>query len=441
MKHRLLFLMYFAPILVAAVNAKSTEIIHRHELFNTMGICNQSSYIFFPHHQPIKGEPQQKTSYFPNEGLKFSFNDGAYKFGLSGFIQPSIKNVKYDSALGGGNDNLLSAKRAYFMLSGEAKQEKVSFLIQTNFSDQKPLLDAWVAYHPKENLVLTFGQKQTFVNNREMLFREDRLQMTDRALMSGMLSESGREFGVFAEAFYGKKFCVSPKLAITSGDGRNSFGADSRDSDIGGLKYGGRLDVYPLGYFTEGNQFCGADLKHEKRPVVVLGSAFSLNRGASSAVGEGHGDFFIYDKRGTIAMSNYRKLYFDILAKYRGFSMMLEYGNATASGLGENYINSNATVLLAPQQISNYLMLGNSYNAQLGYTTQSGYSIDLRYGQCKPEFADNPAGAMSDMNEFTLGLTQYLRENNLKFQLAYTLRELGNGERTRIIEVMSQFAF
>jgi len=381
---------------------------------------------------------QNKAVADPDNGLQFSLNNGDYLFQIGGFIQPTYLYKKADTSAA---ENFFNAKRSYFQLSGRAMKEKVSFLIQTNFSEQRPLLDAWVAYHPYEFLSVTFGQKQTFVNNREMLFREDRLQFTERGLLSEQLSRSGREFGLFIESRFGEKIGIAPQLAITSGDGRNSFGVDSRDTDLGGLKYGGRLDIYPLGYFTPGNDRYSADLKREEKLKMVVGSAFSINRGASHALGEGHGDFLLYNNNGQVSLPNYRQLYLDIMAKYQGFSLLVEYGNATASGLSENYADENAVLLLAPQQISSYLLLGNSYNAQFGYVTPKGYSLDLRYGESLPEFANYTNNLFQGTKSYTLGLTRYFKGHNLKAQTAISRLSSSAGVNTTVVECMMQFAF
>jgi hypothetical protein len=337
--------------------------------------------------------------------------------------------------------HFFSAKRSFFRLAGNAKQEKVSFLIQTNFSDAQPLFDAWVAYHPSEQLTISFGQKQTFVNNREMLFREDRLQFTERSLLSETLSRTGREFGLFVEGRYGNNFGIAPMLAISSGDGRNSFGADSRDTDFGGLKYGGRLDLYPLGYFTEGNDRYSSDLKREKTLKLVVGSAFSVNRGSTDAVGEGHGNFLLYNKNGEVQLPNYRQLYIDLLAKYRGFSLLLEFGNASAAGLTENYTDAAAVQLIAPQQISSLLHLGNSINAQFGYVTPSGYSADLRFSNASPEFASYTNSLMQTTEAYSLGLTKYVKEHNLKIQTTFSYLNNAVTGNTQVAELMFQMAF
>lgn len=386
----------------------------------------------------VLAHAQNQATADRDNGLNFSFNGGDYQFQLGGFIQPTYRFLQ---STGTDGQHIFSAKRSFFRLSGQAREEKVSFLIQTNFSEARPLLDAWVAYHPVKELSITFGQKQNFVNNREMLYREDRLQFTERSLLSETISRTGREFGIFVEGRYGSEFGIAPMFSVTSGDGRNSFGVDSRDTDLGGLKYGGRLDLYPLGYFSEGNEHFSADLKRESSPKMVIGSAFSINRGASDAVGEGHGNFLLYDKNGAVQLPNYRKLYVDVLAKYRGFSLLLEYGNATAAGLSENYTDASAVLLVAPQQISSFLQLGNTFNGQLGYVTPSGYSADVRYARSAPEFAAYTNSLMQGVNAYTLGLTRYFRENNLKLQTSYTLLANNNGNEMQVIELMMQIAF
>ncbi len=381
---------------------------------------------------------QNKAVLDRDNGLNFSFNHGDYLFQMGGFIQPAYR---YQQTAASDPARFFSAKRSFFRLAGNAKQEKVSFLIQTNFSDARPLFDAWVAYHPNEQLTISFGQKQTFVNNREMLFREDRLQFTERSLLSETLSRTGREFGLFVEGRYGNRFGIAPMLAISSGDGRNSFGADSRDTDFGGLKYGGRLDLYPLGYFTEGNERYSSDLKREKTLKLVLGSAFSVNRGSTDAVGEGHGNFLLYNKNGEIQLPDYRQLYIDMLAKYQGFSLLLEFGNASASGLSENYTDADAVQLIAPQQISSLLHLGNSINAQLGYVTQSGYSADLRFSNASPEFVKYTNSLLQSTESYSLGLTKYVKEHNLKIQTTFSYLDHAVTGSTQVVELMFQMAF
>ena len=264
---------------------------------------------------------QNKVSYELGNGINFGLNEGAYQFKISGMIQPEVSFQRLSGQKTA--DSYYNVNRSYFNFSGSARNEKVSFFLQTDFSLGFPLLDAWIAYKPLKNMTITAGQMQAVSNNREMLVMEDKLQFADRSLLSTSFCQTGREFGVFAtQKFTIGKIGIIPQISLTSGDGRNSFGADSRDTDLGGLKYAGRIDLYPLGYFSKGNDNLIPDLMHERNLKLVLGGAASYNKGVSNSVGEGHGDFQFYNKSGAIKLPDYRKLYADILIKFQGISLL-----------------------------------------------------------------------------------------------------------------------
>ena len=385
-----------------------------------------------------ESEEKNVASFELGSGLNFSFNEGNYQFNFGGFIQPAYK---YSEVKSMDAENEFNVKNAFLIISGKAVKEKVSFMIQTDFSRAEPLLDAWLAYHPFKNTSITFGQKQTFVNNREMTFREDRLQFTDRGFLSQTYSNTGREFGVFIESRFGEKFGIAPMFAVTSGDGRNSFGSDSRDKDLGGLKIGGRLDIYPLGYFTRGNDLFSADLAHENKLKFVVGVAASKNTGVSNPTGEGHGDFVLYNSEGTDNFPDYSQVYVDFLLKYKGFSFLAEYVNASAKGLDLVYVDETATTLLMPTQISEYLVLGDSYNFQTGYVTKNGFSFDFRYESSKPEFQTNLNSILNDASSYTFGITKYFDNNNLKMQAAFTTIDVATGNNQTIGELVFQIIF
>ena len=382
---------------------------------------------------------QNKASFELGNGLNFSLNDGAYKFKIGGMIQPSLNMEKMNSA---NPDYYFNVKRSYFNISGMALKEKVSFFLQTDFSLGSPLLDAWVAYMPLKNLNIAFGQKQSIANNREMLIMEDKLQFADRSLLSTKLSGAGREFGLFvSQKLVLKNIGFVPQVAITSGDGRNSFGVDSRDSDKGGLKYSGRLDIYPLGYFTAGNEDLVADLVHEKKIKMVVGGAASYNDGASSSVGEGHGDFQLYDASGAAKFPDYRKFYGDILVKYRGFSFLGELAMTSATSLDGSYTAASISSPLIPMQISEYLALGTAFNTQLGYVTKSGYALDLRYDALMPEFGSNVNSIVKETSGLTVGFSKYFKQNNLKLQTSFSSLSYGDNTSQLLGSFIVQFVF
>jgi len=377
---------------------------------------------------------RNKASYSLGNGLNFSFNEGNYYFGLNGFIQPGYLRETME---GMDDVNSFRSKRTFLQFEGNAVEEKVSFFVQLDFSRSNPLMDVYMAYQPVEQVKISFGQKQNFANNREMIYREDRLQFVNRSLLSESLSRTGREFGVFVESkFEVGNFGIMPMAALTSGDGRNSFGQDSRDSDIGGVKIGGRLDLYPLGYFKPGNELTSVDLAREDELKFVIGVAGSHNNGASGASGESHGDFFLFDQNGEDSLPDYRQVYTDILMKYKGFSLLAEYANTSATGIDLAFLDESATQILAPQQISQFLALGDSYNVQLGYVTKSGFSFDFRYANTTPEFDSFDGSVLSDMNQTSFGFSKYFYDNALKLQASYSRFDPAVGEALDQIELI-----
>jgi hypothetical protein len=392
---------------------------------------------------PFLGSAQENEK--PNEanfalgnGMNFSFDQGNYQFSFSGFIQP---NYTFQQTEGEKGEHIFNSRRSFLMLGGKAVKEKISFLLQMDYSQREPLMDAWVAYHPTSYLSISVGQKQTFVNNKEMLMREDRLQFTDRSFLSSQMSNTGREMGLFIESKFGTTFGIAPKVAVTSGDGRNSFGRDSRDTDIGGVKVGGRLDFYPLGYFKEGIETTTADLLREDKLKMVVGIAASRNHGASHRNGEGHGSFLMYDARSNVALPNYNQVYVDVLMKYKGFSFLSEYNNSTVNGIGVLYTDMQSTQILVPQQISSYYLLGENYNFQLGYVFPKGLSFDGRLEMSKPEFSNYPQSLLMDTTSYTLGVTKYFEGNNLKLQTAFTSVNTENQSNRMIASLLMQIVF
>ena len=47
---------------------------------------------------------------------------------------------------------------------------------QANLSKNEPLDEAWVSYEISDDFSLSFGQMLSFINNKELMFREDKIQ-------------------------------------------------------------------------------------------------------------------------------------------------------------------------------------------------------------------------------------------------------------------------
>jgi len=363
---------------------------------------------------------RNNASFSLGDGISFSFNEGDYEFNIYGFIKPTyIYNDEKNYTADGEYSNVFrqfKSQNSNLFFTGFAKDEKLSFTIQMDYSSSNPLVEAFIGYHFNEKTSLYFGQMQVNHNNLEMTHNEDKLRFTDRGILSRTYTNNGEEFGLFFETSFGNQFVVNPTLAVTSGDGRNSFGEDSRDSDKGGVKFGSRINILPFGDFSIGNRLSTVDLMHEEKPKVQIGVAYSKNIGASNQVGDGHGDFILYDNSGDELFPDYSQLFFDLNLKYKGFSLVLEYADAFASGLDQIYTDPNAFNLLIPQQISEYLVVGDSQGIQFGYFTKNGISVDFIYESLNPEFDSYESSVLRKSSNMGVGISKYLAGNNLKIQ-------------------------
>ena len=384
------------------------------KLIITTIILLSISYVF------SQESERNNASFSLGDGISFSFNEGDYEFNIYGFIKPTyIYNDEKIYTTDGEYSNVFrqfKSQNSNLFFTGFAKDEKLSFTIQMDYSSSNPLVEAFIGYHFNEKTTLYFGQMQVSHNNLEMVHNEDQLRFTNRGILSQTYTENGEEFGLFFETSFGKSIIFKPILAITSGDGKNSFGEDSRDSDKGGVKFGSRINILPFGDFSIGNRLSTVDLIHEQKPKVQIGIAYSKNMGASNQVGDGHGDFILYDDSGDELFPDYSQLFFDLNLKYKGFSLVLEYADAFASGLDQIYTDPNAFNLLIPQQISEYLVVGDSQGIQFGYFTKNGISVDFIYENLNPEFDSYESSVLRKSSNMGVGVSKYLAGNNLKIQ-------------------------
>ena len=384
-------------------------------------------------------------NYIEGEGISFLTNEGEYSFNIGGDIQPSYRSESLDGKLlSKDSDNIFMSKKSVFFLKGLMKNEKLSFMLSANFSSENPLDEAWVSYKINKSLSLFFGQMLSFTNNRELMFREDKIQMNDRSMLSSTFSNTGREFGFFIKTKFKSPIgLLVPMFALSSGDGINSFGNDSRDPDRGSFKFGGRLDLYPFGMFAENNDNSTVDFFGENELKVVFGLAASLNDGASNEVGEGHADFVLYDNLGLEDFPDFNQIYFDALLKYKRASLLIEYVDSYASDIDEIYTlnpieNGISNAILNPSEISKFLVIGDQLNIQLGYLSKSMVSFDLRYGKAIPEFLVENS-ILKKFENYSLGISKYINKN-VKIQALYNSNKFELNE-DNYAELLIQVSF
>ena len=360
----------------------------------------------------VGGEADFSATFRKGQGLEVGFPGSGYLFGFAGLAQPGMSLSRLDadttSSLG------TFTRRAYLTFKASDLERGIDVLVRANYIASTPLLDAYINYAVNDWLSIRTGQFQNPSNNREMQFYEGHLAMPDRSLLSRTFVETGREFGLSLTGSFGsaESFMVEPSLAVTSGDGINSFGSLSNDPDKGGVKFGGRLDVYPFGQFDATS---ASDFERTETPKAVIGWATNYNMGASGPVGESHGEWLIFDENGQEQLPHYLKNHIDLLAKWKGASLLAEYTNAAAYQLDGAYTSASLGTLLMPTEISQYLMLGNAFNIQGGYLLKNGLQLDVRFGQTFPEF-DQGSSLLEVIDAIGGCLTWHVAEHALKLQ-------------------------
>ena len=94
--------------------------------------------------------------------------------------------------------------------------------------------------------------------------------------------------------------------------------------------------------------------------------------------------------------------------------------NATATDLKGIYTKSTGDLPLQPEEIANYLSLGNGYNVQVGYLLKSGWGFDARFSKVKPEFKETAKSVLLETNEYGISVAKYFVDNRLMCQGAFS---------------------
>lgn len=378
------------------------------------------------------------------EGINLTGNQG-YSMQLRGYAQPYFETRQYSVDGETVALNRFRMRRLRLRLTGDAANQKIDYRFQIDLSGTAEvgdeagdfLLDAWIAYHLTSRITLSFGQRATPTDNRELTMGSQSLQLVERSRLTSAFS-SIREFGLFAQGNFrtGGGTYLRPYLALTNGDGLNVWGRDH-----GGLKIGGRLDFLPFGLFTNLGQFRQVDMMRENAPRLVVGVHASLNQGMSSRRGRTSGTILYLNALNEESLPDYLKYGADFLFKYRGFSALGEFTSTQAmvpTDITQRVRNdgsvSGSFLVDGIEDVENYvrgrMMLGQGYNLQMGYIFKNRISVDGRYTHLQADqhsFLNNGT-FYNRPNYYTLGLSYYLsRSYGAKIQASFTYVETAPG--------------
>ncbi len=375
--------------------------------------------------------------YVNGEGLTLTLGEkDKFRLNFNGALEPGVQTMHVTSGSETENTNRMSLNLVRLGFYGSGLNNQLGVGILTDFTGTSAFLEGWISFASKnQRMKITFGQRQTNTNNRLALADEKYATIlgpsisgksTDGSIYGGLMQtfvQATREGGIFFESnFNVNEWKFYPSLSITTGDGQNSFDPQPNF----GLKYGGRIDVMPMGDFIKNNAFISQDIYHENKPKLAVGFAASYNQKASQQVGSGVGEVTgIYDMNGNAAYADYRKLVADFIFKYQGFAFVGEY--IDGSIYGKNLFSDAAAVTkLTVDAASAKYAIGSGINLQSSYVWQKGWAVEVRYANISPE-KDIEQSLVQKQDWYTAGFNKYFKKNALKVGINTTFIEQKNG--------------
>lgn len=290
---------------------------------------------------------------------------------------------------------MLNTKLTYYLQLSFSRGDMDWSGVENSTYNNSPNIvrDAIINYKLNQNFTLGFGQTK-LPGNRQRVVSSSELQFPDRALTNTHYNID-RDFGFFG-TFTGnaRKMVYLIKTAVTTGEGRNSEISDN------GLAYTGRIELLPLGEFTNNGDYFEGDLEREKTPKLSIAGGYSYNDKARRTRGTIGSD--LYESR------DLESVLIDVLFKYNGWEFSSEY-------LTRN--TNNPVTTNADSQIRT-VIIGRGNLFQTSYLFKNNFELAGRYAISVPD--KKVYAYQHQFEEFALGATKYLRKHRVKIQCDVT---------------------
>jgi len=345
-----------------------------------------------------------KISVKPGDGITIATSDQKFSLNIKSNVSLSTGfDVDDDGNLTNSNFNIGKAR---LNLAGNLYGPKLTYSLQFGFApaDTKALpngnsaivRDAVVHYKPNSHWQLSFGQTKVKAN-RAQITSSQMLAFAGRTIVNDQFHQD-RDFGMFAE--YNNSLVGQSQFAlkgsVTSGEGRD-YGSTKKS----GLSYTGRVELYPLGKFTNKGEYTEADLEHETTPKLMIGAAFTHNDRALRLQGT----------RGSLINDGGHDLnqyYADLTFKYQGVALQADF-------MGRN---TSSPVIAGSQ----YIFKGYGYDAQVSYNFPCRkWTLAARYASLNPNEDVRSYVGYKQQNQFTTALSYHIMGHKLKAQLEASL--------------------
>ena len=346
------------------------------------------------------------------QGVTFRPKNNSYEMTIR-FRMQNMLGLHFNDNIG-LTDTEAQIKRLRLRFDGYIFSPKFIYSIQLGFSNydaeprpngsQNIIRDAIVYFRPNSDWNLGFGQTKLKAN-RARINSSSALQFVDRSIVN---SEFGgdRDFGFFGEYHYGTYdgFALAALASVTLGEGRN-WGS----SDIDGLDYTGRLELFPFGRFHSKGEYTEGDTFYEEKVRLMIAGGYSFNQNTCLTQGF-KGD--LMPDGNTRDLGSY---YADIILKYRGFAFNADY-------MGRHILDGGGALIPGSDV---FVYTGSGLNVQASYLFNRKWEIALRNSTMMPDKAVQEMTGYRTWNQSTLGVTRYIIGHSLKVQLdlSYNYRD------------------
>jgi phosphate-selective porin OprO and OprP len=348
-----------------------------------------------------------KTPYFNfKSGIGISTPDSSYSINIRFRIQNRfLMNTVSDEDL---NPNSWEARvrRCRLSFTGHVYNPKLSYYLQLSFSrgdmdwsvtdittqnlSPNVVRDAMIFYKPIKNLQLGFGQGK-LPGNRQRVVSSGALQFYDRSPVNANFTLD-RDFGFFSNyTMHIGKMKALAKGAITSGEGRNSSISNA------GLAYTGRVELLPLGDFTDAGDYFEGDVAREEKLKISVAGGYQFNDLAVRTQGQLGRDLY--------APKSYHVYLADFVLKYNGLAVSAEYIRRDTNG---------SPVTIDSKGSKRNVITGDGINTQVSYCFKSRWEIAARHSLVTPH--KDIYTAMNQINQYGVGVTKYIMKHKCKTQ-------------------------
>ena len=335
----------------------------------------------------------------------------------------------------GDNTMSLFIRRARLKFGGYALTPKLKYKIELGLSNRdiggaskytnnapRYILDAYVRWNFYQNFELQFGQAK-LPGNRERIISSANLQLVDRSRLNSIFTLD-REFSLQLLHHFNisEQFKIKETFSLAQGEGRNVTTGNQ-----GGLEFTGRLELFPFGDFKSNGDIVGADLKYEETPKLALAVAYDYNNNAVKTRGN-QGSYMDTDIG--LFETDISTLFIDAMFKYRGFSFMAEYANRKAD---QPFAKNEDDTLTGDS-----VQVGDALNFQTGYVLPSNWEVSARYTAIN---LDEVVNTENKENQYTVGVSKYIRGHKLKIQSDLSYLEIANSNNEILYRLQFEIHF